>query len=182
MAEELLEVLQGDLTPKGVIVPDASAQAELERRGYGDRTKARFLLHEYEAMYLLNAGKLRVRAKGQELSLDELTSLVLSRDPDGWTRFLIYRDLRTRGYVAKEGFGFGVDFRVYDRGDFQVKSAKYVVFGLNEGTQLTVADLQRRVQEITRMGKEPIVAVVERRGEVIYYRVSRMRFHEPALR
>ena len=28
--------------------------------------------------------------------------------------FLVYRDLRSKGYVAKEGFGFGNDFRVYE--------------------------------------------------------------------
>ena len=28
------------------------------------------------------------------------------------------------------------------------------------------------------MGKEPIVAVIERRGEVIYYKISKMSFQE----
>ena len=28
------------------------------------------------------------------------------------------------------------------------------------------------------MGKEPIVAVIERRGEVIYYKISKMNFQE----
>ena len=28
------------------------------------------------------------------------------------------------------------------------------------------------------MGKEPIIAVIERRGEVIYYKINRMNFYE----
>ena len=32
--------------------------------------------------------------------------------------------------------------------------------------------------EITQMGKEPIIAVIERRGEVIYYKISKMTFLE----
>jgi tRNA-intron endonuclease len=93
-----------------------------------------------------------------------------------WTRFLIYRDLRSRGYVAKEGFGFGVDFRVYERGDYGNKPAKYVVFGINEGTEMQVDKLNDAIEQIGHMGKEPVIAVIERRGEVIYYKVSKMRF------
>jgi len=32
------------------------------------------------------------------------------------------------------------------------------------------------VKEMAKMGKEAIIAVIERRGEVIYYKVSRARF------
>ncbi|SVD51554.1 uncharacterized protein METZ01_LOCUS404408, partial [marine metagenome] len=28
----------------------------------------------------------------------------------------------------------------------------------------------------TKMGKEPIIAVIERRGEVIYYKISKINF------
>ena len=31
---------------------------------------------------------------------------------------------------------------------------------------------------ITQMGKEPIIAVIERRGEVIYYKINKMNFYE----
>ena len=59
--------------------------------------------------------------------------ILLKRDASVFTKFIIYRDLRTRGYIAKEGFGFGNDFRVYERGEYFKKPAKYVIFGINEG-------------------------------------------------
>ena len=99
-------------------------------------------------------------------------------DPEILTKFLIYRDLRNRGYVVKDGFGFGPDFRVYERGQFGEKGAKFLVFGLNEGQQEKMGTLQKKVEEITQMGKEPIIAVIERRGEVIYYKINRMNFYE----
>jgi tRNA-intron endonuclease len=86
--------------------------------------------------------------------------------------------LRTRGYTVKDGFGFGSDFRVYERGDFGEKGAKYLVFGLNEGKQEKIGQLQKKIEQITQMGKEPIIAVIERRGEVIYYKISKMNFLE----
>jgi tRNA-intron endonuclease len=92
------------------------------------------------------------------------------------SEFLIYRDLRSRGYVAKEGFGFGNDFRVYERGDYERKPARYIVFGINEGTNTTAKEFASTVRQIQKMGKEAVVAVIERRGEVIYYKASTTHF------
>jgi tRNA-intron endonuclease len=80
--------------------------------------------------------------------------------------------------VAKEGFGFGNDFRVYERGDYEKKPAKYVIFGINEGTNVSAKEFCESVEQIEKMGKEAVVAVIERRGEVIYYKASRMNFIE----
>ena len=86
--------------------------------------------------------------------------------------------MRNRGYIVKDGFGFGSDFRVYDRGHFGEKGAKYLIFGMNEGTQAKIGQLYKKVEQITHMGKEPIIAVIERRGEIIYYKISRINFLE----
>ena len=39
-----------------------------------------------------------------------------------------------------------------------------------------MGQLQKKVEQITQMGKEPIIAVIERRGEIIYYKISRINF------
>ncbi len=80
--------------------------------------------------------------------------------------------------VLGDGFGFGSDFRVYERGHFGEKGAKFLIFGLNEGQQEKMGNLQKKIEQITQMGKEPIIAVIERRGEVIYYKINRMNFYE----
>jgi len=52
-----------------------------------------------------------------------------------------------------------------------------IVFALDEGIETDVNDLRKSVKDITKMGKEAIIAVIERRGEVIYYKVSRAHFN-----
>ena len=37
---------------------------------------------------------------------------------------------------------------------------------------------KKKVEEITKMGKEPIIAVIQRQGEIIYYKISRMNFNQ----
>jgi len=58
------------------------------------------------------------------------------------------------------------------------KVQNFLIFGLNEGQQEKMGNLQKKIQEITQMGKEPIIAVIERRGEVIYYKINKMNFYE----
>jgi tRNA-intron endonuclease, archaea type len=150
---------------------------ELEESGYGTREGQELLLRDYEALYLVYGKKLVLEDKsGKPISFEKLAELAQKKAGDSWTKFVIYRDLRSRGYIVREGFGFGTDLRVYERGDYPKKPAKYVVFALDEGIEKGMDELQKSVKEMAKMGKEAIIAVIERRGEVIYYKVSRARF------
>ena len=164
------------LEADGVKVTDRDRYGELEESGYGSKEGKDLVLRDYEALYLLYAKKLEVTDGGKPVAFERLSEVAQKKARDAWTKFVIYRDLRSRGYIVREGFGFGTDLRVYERGDYPNKAAKYVVFALDEGIEKGVADLQKSVREMAKMGKEAIIAVIERRGEVIYYKVSRARF------
>jgi len=179
MAEEIEQVVSARLTPKGALVEDEGIVVLLESKGYGKKEDSSLLLADYEMLYLSYIARLEIMEDGKKVAFDYLVERSLRNDTNAWTRFLLYRDLRSRGYVSKEGFGFGVDFRVYDRGEHGSKSAKFVIFGLNEGTEVSVTALSKSIAQITKMGKTPIIAVVERRGEIIYYKVSKERFQGP---
>lgn len=169
----------GQLISSRVYVNDRDMIRELEQKGFGETDGKRFLLKQFEALYLLYTDRLTLtRRGGKEVDFASLVRTCQKEDPEIMTRFLIYRDLRNRGYVVKDGFGFGSDFRVYERGDYGQKGAKFLVFGLNEGRQEKMGQLQKKIDEIMQMGKEPIIAVIERRGEVIYYKINRMNFYE----
>tara|TARA_B100000446_G_C10485568_1_gene317630 strand:- start:345 stop:908 length:564 start_codon:yes stop_codon:yes gene_type:complete len=176
MSEEIEYIVHGELINGHILINDGKAIDELSKKGYGDKEGKKHLLKIYEALYLLFNNKITVKYKNKILEFDQLVNTSLKNDDEAWTRFLVYRDLRSRGYIVKEGFGFGVDFRVYERGDYGSKPAKYVVFGINEGIEMKLENLNSITEQIAHMGKEPVIAVIERRGEVIYYKVSRMRF------
>ena len=175
--EEQVVPYVGTLAADRVKVTEPERFGELEQSGYGSREGKELVLRDYEALYLLYAKKLDLQdGEGKGVSFEKLAELCQRKAGDSWTKFVIYRDLKSRGYIVREGFGFGTDLRVYERGDYPKKAAKYVVFALDEGIEKGVADLQRSVKEMAKMGKEAIIAVIERRGEVIYYKVSRARF------
>ena len=164
------------LDAERVKVTDRERYGELEESGYGSKEGKDLVLRDYEALYLLYVKKLEVKEGGRTVGFEKLSEIAQKKERDSWTKFVIYRDLRSRGYIVREGFGFGTDLRVYERGDYPKKAAKYVVFALDEGIEKGMAELQKSVREMAKMGKEAIIAVIERRGEVIYYKVSRARF------
>ena len=161
-----------------VSVAGGSGAAELRGDGYGEASGEAQVLAAHEALYLVYRGSLTMRRGERTVGFDELMRAARKKSEGALERFLIYRDLRARGYTVRDGFGFGTDFCVYERGDYGKKGAKYLVFGFSDGTRETAGALQEKVVEMTRMGKEPIVAVVDGRGEVIYYKITPSTFPE----
>ena len=177
MSFEVESEITGKLIKNAVSILDQSIQNELLSKGYGERyDDDEFILNSFETLYLLYIKKLQVLKTTKKVSFDSLMQLYKKDEHDVFTKFLIYRDLRNRGYVARKGFGFGSDFLVYEKGQFGKRGAKYLIFALNEGTQEKILRVQRNIEQITHMGKEPIIAVIERRGEVIYYKISKIDF------
>jgi tRNA-intron endonuclease len=175
-AEVQPSIIEGYLASnRKIVVDETRFQDELRSKGFGERENAEFILKPYEALYLFHTKRLKLKNK-PAIGFNSLFELLLKHNRNIMSEFLVYRDLRSRGYVAKEGFGFGHDFRVYERGDYEKKPAKYVVFGINEGTNTTAKEFASAVSQIQKMGKEAVVAVIERRGEVIYYKASTIHF------
>ena len=171
-------LVNGQLISDQTCISDKSMIHELEQKGYGEIENKKLFLQEFETLYLLYTKKLILKKGKKYFDFDSFMNLCQKTNSEILTKFLIYRDLRNRGYVVKDGFGFGSDFRVYERGHFGEKGAKFLIFGLNEGQQEKMGALQKKIQEITQMGKEPIIAVIERRGEIIYYKINKMNFYE----
>jgi len=170
--------IQGVLIKNQTIILEPNTQQDLERKGYGEMEGNKLLLKPFESLYLLYTGRLALFKGKKNIDFDSFLQICKKQHGDILTKFLVYRDLRNKGYTVKDGFGFGSDFRVYGKGDFGEKGAKFLVFGLNEGKQEKMGKLQKKVEEITKMGKEPIIAVIQRQGEIIYYKISRMNFYQ----
>jgi tRNA-intron endonuclease len=167
--------IKGLLVEKGVKVSKEADANELSSRGYGVPQDSELLLAFYEALYLVEKGILEVEDKKRERKdFQGLLRCYQSADGDAWAKYLAYRDLRSRGYVVREGFGLGVDFRVYERGEYSKDTAKYLILSIQEGKPISLQDLNAALQQSQSLKKELVLAVMNRRGEVVYYSVSHL--------
>ena len=162
---------------KGVKIAEQSSIDSLFQRGYGTAENDVFMLAFYEGLYLLDRELLDIRDEdGKEVNFQSLLQAYEKTDPNAWVNYLVYRDLRSRGYVVREGFGARTDFRIYDRGAYGKDTASYMVLGTQEGKPLPIEDLTSALQHCQSQKKELILAVMNRRGEIVYYSISSLHF------
>jgi len=167
--------IEGLLVDKGVCVSKKQSADELSSRGYGIAEGKALLLTHYEALYLLDKQMLKVEdEEGSKVDFQKLVQRYESINENAWAGYLVYRDLRSRGYVVREGFGSKVDFRVYDRGDYSKDVAKYLIVSVQEGKPISIQDLANSLTESLSLKKELVLAVINRRGEIVYYSVSEL--------
>ena len=174
---ELIKI-ESTLKENGVLVSSLQDTEGLSSRGYGVPENGNLLLTFYEALFLLSKGIIEVKDEktGQEVSFQNILQCFQSIDENVWIKYLVYRDLRGRGYVAREGFGLGIDFRVYDRGEYGQEIAKHLIFIIQEGQPVSVEELARVLQYVQSLKKKLVLAVINRRGEIVYYSLSQLTF------
>jgi tRNA-intron endonuclease len=136
-------------------------------------------LEPYEALHLLNEGRVRIvdSDTGRSLGFKTLLQHLSRVASEVWVKYLVYRDLRSRGYVVRAGFSEELVFRVYGRGDYGVKAAKNIVFVVYEGRPVLIDRLKEVMRIARNMKKGLIVAVMDRRGEIVYYTLTQLTLH-----
>ena len=165
----------GTLTKKGIEVTEQSSIDALKARGYGNLEDQSFILSFYESLYLQDQGMLETKnEKGLTVDFQKLLFHYEEQNENAWVNYLVYRDLRSRGYVVREGFGVDIDFRIYERGTYGKDTAPYLILGIQEGKPLPINEVTEALQKCKNQKKELVLAVINRRGEIVYYSVGEL--------
>lgn len=169
------EPIPAKLTRGRVVVSGDFAPILYEAGFYGTlKGQEKLVLEPEETLLLARRQRIQVLdAQGTELDFSDLLEQLAEKRPGLWTRFLVYSDLRSRGYVVRTGYGKGLLFRVYPRGSkLNEATAKYFVCAISEGTPLKVTELDAYSSQAKRNRKKLMLAVLDRQGETTYYLVS----------
>jgi tRNA-intron endonuclease len=167
--------VKGEVVDRFVVVRGDDAIALRQLGYYGEvGDKGELVLDPVEAGYLLERGLLIVKSEGRQLNFSEFSNLMMDRDPRFWLKYLIYSDLKRRGYIVKPGFSQNyVELRLYKRGaEVGKEGAKYLVFGVAEGTPIDLRTIIEKAREARNLRKELIIAVIDSQGEVCYYTIT----------
>ncbi len=131
-------------------------------------------LEPVELLHLIERKRVVVTTpSGDYIGSDYIVNDLLVDDPDLWIQYLVFRDLRSRGYAVRKGFGSGIGFRVYARGDRPgTANAKQLVYVLKEGVSISLSDLDLVTKTAAGSRKDLLFALVDQNGEVNFYRVA----------
>ncbi|KON31279.1 hypothetical protein AC482_01260 [miscellaneous Crenarchaeota group-15 archaeon DG-45] len=177
-----MEIISAVYTRDGVAVPAQNEANSLYQDGYGSLLgDSRLLkLRPCEVLYLVERRRIAVvdEESRHRLVFQELLRRFSSDDAHIWTRYLVYRDLRSRGFVVRDGAGPAVEFLVYQRGSFGRRPPRYIVHAIWEGNPEPVGRLRQALKAAETDGRVLRLAVIDRRGEIVYYTLSEVGFTE----
>lgn len=139
----------------------------------GAKSEKKFQYTLTEALYLIEKDKIILKSNGRKMTFDSLLKKAKKLEGNFWTKFIVFKDLRNRGYIVKTALKFGADFRVYDKGIKPGKDhAKWIVYPVKESDTLTWYEFsaKNRVAHTTR--KNLLIGIVDEESDVTYYEIS----------
>ena len=136
-----------------------------EQSGYGRPDKEGLKLAPQETLYLIHRQKIEVEG----YTFDTLRA-EFADERNFLRTFLVYRDLRERGYVVQTG---PHDYRVFRRGEKPgTGESLYSVRVLSERDPVRFATLIEEVVAAKNMRKQYVLAVVDDEDELTYYEIK----------
>ena len=161
------------LTEKVSAEDKGSARQLYDSGSYGEPKDGKIIYSFVEALYLLEKNKLNLKEGRKSLKFKDLLSKARKAEPNIWLKYIVFRDMRSRGYVVKTALKFGADFRVYDRGIKPGEDhAKWILYPVSEGDVLTWYNFsaKNRVAHSTR--KKLLIGVVDEECSVTFYEAT----------
>jgi tRNA-intron endonuclease len=166
--------MQGRLLGPRVLMDEV--YSKLVERAWGEKTEEGLVLSLYEAAYLLEKGQIDVYDKdGNKLDLKTFLTEAEKQEKEFFLKYVVFRDIRNRGYVIKTGYKFVTDFRVYPRGKKPGEAhTQFTVNVIPEEKKMKITELSRMVRLARAIRTKLILAVVDSENEIVYYNVERV--------
>lgn len=160
---------------KKVVVKGNNAITLYNRGYYGIPAKNSVILTGFEALHLFELGRISISINSQKMNEQDLIDYFSSFYDTFVLRYLVYKDLRNRGYVVNQGEGSSFFFRLYERNAVPKKDgAKYYVIPLKEGSSIVLKELEELI-EIAKLSEKLLVfGMVDAVGDVSYLKVTQL--------
>ena len=171
------ETFKGNFLNGKIFISPPNSTNLYEKGYYGTLDdKNDLYLEPVEALLLIERKRLELYdQESQLMTAKRLIEIFIKDSPNSkfWTNYLVYKDLRNRGYIVKKGMSLETAFRVYKRGaKIGEDTSKILVSVITEGTPISLTNLDEIVTSSKSVRKNLVLAVVDRQGEVTYYNCS----------
>ena len=160
-----------------VLVEDPKAKAFYDKSMFGKIVEERLELSIEEALFLAEKKKITItNKKGEPQNLQKILEKAEKQTPGFWTKYTVFRDMRTRGYIVKTGLKYGSDYRVYERGGRPGKThAKWLMYCVNEKESYAWHKFAAMNRVAHSVKKNLIIAIVDDESSITYYEISWIR-------
>ncbi|MCS7138455.1 MAG: tRNA-intron lyase [Crenarchaeota archaeon] len=127
----------------------------------------------FEGLYLLEKRIIRVvDREGREITPEQLLRIASRIHEDFKSKFIVYRDLRNRGFIVTPGIKFGCDFAIYEHGP-GIDHAPAILEVKKVGDKIDAPDFIRAGRLATSVRKLFVFAISDTKNDDVKYLVSK---------
>ncbi len=163
------------ITGKGAIVKEGDVNW-LQVNFFGDAKDDKLILSPEESVFLLEQKRLELFNNGKKISFSKAIELFSKKINNFFIKYIVYKDLRLKGYVVKTALKYGVDFRVYDKGQVPGKDhSKWLCLVLYEDDLLKAKNLTAIGRIAHTVRKKLLFAIVDAEYDITYYEADWIR-------
>ena len=152
----------------------AVAQMLFEKSRFGEKDGDKIFYMMEEVYFLVEQGKMDVFSVGyKKLTNEDVLKKIVRLDKGFLTRYVVFRDLRKKGYIVKSALKFGADFRIYEKGkSIGGGHSKWICFCVSENKGFSWGEFASKNRVAHSTKKNLLIGIVDQENDVSYYDIS----------
>jgi tRNA-intron endonuclease len=166
----MVVLISGRLVENRIVIWDISDSRALFGSGYygkplgiakpkGSDFNTPLVLDLIEGCYLVEKRRLQLfHIDGKQVSLNEIRKICKKQYVDFDAKYLVFQNLRNKGYIVAPGIKFGCDFAVYEQGP-GIDHAPYLVRVFRATDDMTATGVVLAGRLATTVKKQFILAI-----------------------
>lgn len=144
-----------------------------QKSKFGEKKDDKVYYTPLEILYLLNNKKIEINLGKKILTEEELLKIFQKEDKDILTKYLVFSDLRKKGYIVKTGLKFGAEFRIYETNkDVEYGHSKWILVIENESKKIDWKEFSSKNRVAHSTNKNLLIAIVNKECDVLYYEIK----------
>ncbi len=159
---------------KGEFTSNKQKAFELkEKSNFGEKKQDKIIYSSFEAIYLKEKKDAKIIFNNKNLSSEEIIKKISKKDKNFCLNYIVFKDLRNKGYVVKTALKFGAEFRVYEKNNIKKQEhAKWLIFPVKDSDKLIWNDFvaKNRIAHSTK--KNLLICIVDDEQDIIYYEIK----------
>ncbi len=143
---------------------------ELYEKGYVEKLPSgEYVMPSVAAVHLLEQGKVVIREEGREVTALEVLEDAVKASPDNILRYFVFKDLRTKGRLAKVELNTPF-IRLYPRGGRVGETpATTLIYCISEDKPIRQSEILEKIKYAQLARKSLIFAVIDDEMNISYY-------------
>ena len=128
---------------------------------FGELKNGKVIYSIYETLYLIENNKAKL-----EGNMTKLNKIKHSKE------YRVFKDLRDKGLIVKEGLKFGTDFRVYEKGQKPTINHAAYLLHIADSPNIKLKDFCAKARVAHSTAKKLLLAILDSEQDISYYEVN----------